>query len=205
MRDPILATTTYTERGRTYRIQVKGGLHYIRGNSAPYFSITADIDMSVSGGWREDSGGCCHDEIERRFPGRFTDLIAMHLSDINGAPMHFEGNGWYQLAGALGGAGEQYHAGNQQYRDNSPEACLASFAKHCRIALDVAQTIAEDVRAEFGPESEAGPVHTKADYKRGRAKWAAIAATMQERHAREAKDCIARHGLVVYGDEWEQK
>ena len=100
MRDPILAERVYSDGGITYRIRVKGGLHYIKGNSRPYFSITADIDRKGrSSLWVEDSGGCCHDEIEKRFPGKFSDLIALHLSDDTGTPMHSAGNGLYWLAG----------------------------------------------------------------------------------------------------------
>jgi len=93
----ILASKTYTENGQKYHISVEGGLHYIKGNSAPYFTITADIKRIAKNGRRVwESGGCCHEEILKHFP-RFADLIDLHLSDINGAPTHAEENGAYWL------------------------------------------------------------------------------------------------------------
>jgi hypothetical protein len=67
-------------------IRVKGGLHNIKNNKSPYFSITANM---------KDSGGCLHDEIEKYFPGKYTDLISLHLSDMNGTPRHAVENGYY--------------------------------------------------------------------------------------------------------------
>lgn len=199
--DPILASTAWREENHRYSMKVFGGLRYIRGNRQPHFTITADIREDG----REYTCGCCHDEIEKRFPGRFTDLIAMHLSDLDGTPMHFEANGWYTLAGVLGGAGERYHAGNQQYLDTSPEALLHSFAEHCRITLPEAQAIADNVRLAFGPKNESyafGP-HSPNDYKRGREVWKAWAAKQIQRMQAEANSCIEKHKLVIFGDKWE--
>jgi len=43
--DPVLAGPKgYVEDGRRYRIVVHGGLNYLRGNSAPYFSLTGEIE-----------------------------------------------------------------------------------------------------------------------------------------------------------------
>jgi predicted outer membrane lipoprotein len=78
------------------------------------------------------------------------------------------------------------------------------FARHCRIPLAEAFAIVEAVRLELGPENEANnaPPHSKADYKRMRAKWEEIGAAMLPRFKLEADACIARHSLVVYGDKW---
>jgi hypothetical protein len=222
--NPILATTIYTRGGDRYKLTAQGGLNYIRGNGSPYFSITADQRRAERGVWREDSCGCLHEEIETQWPGKFSDLIALHLSDINGVPMHFLGNGWYNLAACLGGAGERYHAGNSErhfplaaadidpakpwqttvYRMPTIAECFPRFAEFCRISLEEAQAIATDVLAELGPasESHSAPEHTKADYQRARAKWETIGATMLPRFKLEADACIARHSLTVYGDTW---
>ena len=89
MTNPILAEKTYTKNNVQYRLKVKGGLHYIKGNSAPYFSITASQYRKESGRrWEDDCGGCCHDLIQEQFLDKFSDLIALHLSDINVAPMY---------------------------------------------------------------------------------------------------------------------
>jgi hypothetical protein len=200
-----MTTRIYTEGRYKYRCTVNATLHYLKGNSAPYFSITADqYRMPARGGrWSEDSFGCQHDLIERLWPGKYSDIIAMHLADIDGAPMHAEANGWYQLAGALGGLGEQYHSGNQE-RYGRPYDAMQAFADHCRITREQAETIAAQVLAELGPaqESESLPAYRPADYKRARAKWATICESMRPRWEQEAQACIAKHGLTISGDAW---
>lgn len=48
--DPLLAgPKIYTENGTKYRLVAKGGLHYIRGNRTPYFSLTASQDRNGGG------------------------------------------------------------------------------------------------------------------------------------------------------------
>lgn len=94
----ILASKTYTENGQTYRLIVEGGLHYIRGNKKPYFTITADRFIKKGNNrFYEDACGCLHDDIAKVFKGKFDDLIAMHLSDIDGQPSHAYENGAYWL------------------------------------------------------------------------------------------------------------
>ena len=82
-----------------------------------------------------------HDEILRFWPA-LGPVIALHLADDTGTPMHAEANGWYSLAGYYGGAGERYHAGNASYRDTSPEALLRSFAGHVRVDVEQARHLA---------------------------------------------------------------
>jgi hypothetical protein len=68
------------------------------GEQLPYFSITAEEWKTDSLGRKTGrdmiSGGCQHEEIEERYKGQYTDLIALHLSDINGVPSHAVENGW---------------------------------------------------------------------------------------------------------------
>src|SRR3954463_11868240 len=98
-REPLLASTVYSEPNAQYRFDLKvyGGLHYIRGNKLPYFAITSESHRHGHPNqvW---SGGCQHDLILAHFP-KFADLVALHLSDMNGQPGHAEGNGWYWLSG----------------------------------------------------------------------------------------------------------
>lgn len=57
---PHVVRTGWTEaNGTRVALVVQFGLHYIRGNSMPYFSITADVyeDGRLAG------GGCCHELI----------------------------------------------------------------------------------------------------------------------------------------------
>lgn len=173
-------------------------LHYITGNRQPRFSITAEVreprkrDISA--------GGCMHREILQHWPD-LADLVALHLSDMDGTPMHAEANGWYRLAGALGGMGERYHAGSydQQhwkangdfdgYRHSTAEECLQSFAEHCRMTLDDARAFAESL--------------PKGDPKAARGQWRALVEAMRPRWKAEADAAIAKYGLTVTGDRYE--
>lgn len=158
---PVFAGDTVTRHAR-------GGLHYIRGNAAPYFSLTCE-------------NGADHETILRHLPHLY-DVAALHLSDMDGAPMHAEANGWYWYAGALGGLGETYHGSNG--RDGrSPEECARLFAKHARIS----------------PESDAAPLLAA---RLDRAAFRAWIETQRPRWKAEAEGCIARHGLRVFGDAW---
>lgn len=185
-------------------------LHKI-GNQAPYFSVTGTIYEHG----RNVCGGCIHDEILAIWPD-LAPVVALHLSDIDGVPMHFVGNGWYDLAGALGGAGERYHVGNSErhfpitpdpktpwrnteYRHPTKAECLQIFADHCRIPLAEAAQIAWEVECAFGPENEshAGGLHSASDYARGRKVWEKIAATMLPRFKAEADAAIEKFRITV--------
>jgi hypothetical protein len=199
-RDPILAARTLPAGTDGYRVPltfvVEGGLHYIKGNSAPYFSLTYTQHRK---GFPEQcySGGAGHDAILRYFP-RFADLAALHLSDIDGAPMHAEQNGWYWLAGALGGADERYHGGG--FHDGgvkSESECLAIFAKHCRITLGEADRLRDEMREEHFNNPDG--------WKAARATWALRMDDMRPRWKAEAEAAIARHSLRVYGDPWTRE
>ena len=59
------------------------------------FSITATGYRKLqSGRWDFEFGGCCHEEILKRFP-QFKCFVNLHLSDVNGAPMYAVANGFY--------------------------------------------------------------------------------------------------------------
>lgn len=214
MNEPILAACILPA-GDGYshprQFTVHGGLNFLRGNSAPYFSITYWAHR-VGHKTADESGGAGHDEILKHFP-QFADLAALHLSDINGVPMHAEGNGWYKLAGSLpDGFGDRYHAGNSpqnfpiappadkpwkdtEHRLPTGDECLAMFADHCRIPLAEARKIRQSVmtRAMNSPSDRLAVA---------KARLAEIMADMRPRWKAEAAACIAKHGLVVYGDPW---
>lgn len=195
MDGPILAARSLPAGTDGYRVpltfRVEGGLHYLRGNHAPYFSLTYTQHRK---GFPDQcySGGAGHDEIVRLFP-RFADLAALHLSDMDGVPMHAEANGWHWLAGALGGAGERYHGGNST-PPLSRDECLAIFARHCRITLAEADTLRREVMDEY--------LHNPDGWQAARAVWALRMDDMRPRWKAEAEAAIARYGLVVYGDQW---
>lgn len=128
--------------GGSCLIEVMAGLLYLKGNRRPYFSVTAAIGTArqlQTGDWQ--AGGCCHSEIAEAWP-ELAPVIALHLSDDIGLPMHAEANGWYSLAGYYGGAGEQYHRGH----DTPPDKCLQVFADHVRLPLADAKALADGWR-----------------------------------------------------------
>ena len=160
--DPILAVLTIPASWtRAYKLtmRVEGGLHNITGNHKPYFSLTCTIHRKGHPNQCQ-SGGCDHETILKYCP-QFADLAALHLSDIDGKPLHAEANGWYSLAGALpNNAGERYHAGNSQrhfpkppgaprrgnwdttdYREPTPDECLEIFARRARVTIETAHVL----------------------------------------------------------------
>lgn len=160
-------------------IKISAKLHQL-GEQEPRFSVTGEIKTD-RGRW--ESGGCLHHEIARAAP-ELAPLIALHLSTEMGVPLHAEANGWYWLAGALGGLGEQYHGGNGKgqhwkddgltfdgYREATPDECLAVFADHCRVDMEEAQRIAQDV-ADHHPS--------------GRKRWVELCEGMRPRWFAEA-------------------
>jgi hypothetical protein len=144
---------------RRQRIGVDAGLHYLQGNTLPYFSVTGWMGQNEE---RAHSFGCLHDKILKYWP-ELAPVVALHLSDSNGVPMHAEANAWYQLAGYYGGVNEQYHAGNGKrqhwnadgtfngYRESTPEECLQSFAKYVRIDIDTARNLASSLKGHQSP------------------------------------------------------
>lgn len=88
-----------------------------------YFSVTATHDRAC---------GCLHTEVIQARPD-LASLVALHLSDSNtGAPMHAEANGWYLVAGALGGLGERFHGSNGNPATHTADECASILANHVR-------------------------------------------------------------------------
>lgn len=136
----------YTYHGDArHVIRADAGLHYLRGNRLPYFTVTGEVErlFHVPGdhGDRIETCGCIHELIAEAFPA-LVPLVAMHLSDSNGRPSHDGGNAWYFLAGYYGGAGERYHYGNGSGAQD-PEECLKVFAEYVRIPVGEAKTLAD--------------------------------------------------------------
>lgn len=91
----VVLSKPYKEKGYPYgtRISVEAGLHQL-GTQAPYFSVTAEIREPR----RHDisAGGCMHNDIAKYWP-ELRPIIALHLSDEYGVPMHAVANGLYHL------------------------------------------------------------------------------------------------------------
>ena len=130
-----------TERmyhGRDYKkgstITVEAGLHYIQGNSDPYFSVTAEIKEP---GHRDISaGGCLRDEVLFYFP-RLAPVVALHLSSIDGTPTYAVANGLYHL-----GFGK-WSCRNDEYA-----------ASHFRISLSEVLSLIESIQDGSGYDPE---------------------------------------------------
>lgn len=204
-KEPILRIPRSYQDGKvTMTMRVHGGLHYIRGNSAPYFSLTYWAHRKGFPNQCE-SGGAGHDHILRFYP-ELADLAALHLSDIDGKPTHAEANGWYSLAGYFGGAGQEYHVGNSkrhfpvtppadkpwqntEYRVPTQDECLRIWADHIRVDIETARKAAQDIAAKWNwPDM--------------REAHKAFIAAQAPRWKTEADACIAKHGLVIFGDKW---
>jgi hypothetical protein len=183
--EPKLGEIEWASDGRMYRLRVRAGLHKI-GGQRPYFTITAELHSRSPGGssYRSEpeACGCLHDEILQRFPD-FGPLVDMHLADEDGVPMHAEANGWYWLAGALGGLDEQYH-GSDSSNGRTRAECFDVFARLVRVTTEEARRIAADVVLSDAP----------------REAWRWICASMLPRWKREADDAISRFGLRVFED-----
>lgn len=78
-------------------VRAEFGLQEFDGQ-APYFTVTGSVWNSQKQALRkpEDPEMCGQvtEEILRAFPG-LADLVALHLSTIDGVPMHAEANAWY--------------------------------------------------------------------------------------------------------------
>ncbi len=227
--DPVLAVRvikpSYSRVSLTLR--VVGGLNYLRGNSNPYFSLTKE-EHRKGFPHQCQSFGCDHETILRYWP-QFADLAALHLSDIDGMPMHAEANGWYNLAGALpNNAEEQYHTGNSKrhyrkpegaprrgdwdncdYREGTAEECLQHFADSVRTDMETARRLRDEMVRVFQecwthelerPESERRT--QKQCWGIARQQFAAWIEEQKPRWKAEAEACIAKHGLRIYGDPW---
>lgn len=168
--------------------KVTYGLQYLQGNSDAYFTLTGWYCGYNSKHQREEFDGCCHDEILAAHP-ELKPFERLHLSDSTGVPMHAEGNGWYWLAGALGGLGEQYHGGSGS---KSAAECLQVFADHARITLAEAQAVADKVQEiEAADIAEAGTTPEHAVSGKGRKWFSAWIEEQKPRWAAEAKQAIA--------------
>lgn len=86
-------TRQYRESGRDYRITAEIRLDDQCNNGHETFAVTADIREAHAGYWKEYAGGCCHDEIAKRFP-ELAHLIKWHLTSTDG-PMHYIANTVY--------------------------------------------------------------------------------------------------------------
>lgn len=158
-------------------------LHKI-GDQQPYFSLQGEErNPRITRGDSVVACGCMHDELVRHWPD-LKELELLHLSTIDGVPMHAKANGWYWLAGVMGGLGEEYH-GASGSDGRTPEQCLKIFCEHVRIQEREARELIRDIEL-IGKMS-----------KDARAFFSNWIEQQKPRWKREADAAIARFGLEV--------
>lgn len=91
------ATRSYSKNGVTYRVNVSAKLADECKNGHSDFSVTADVySIKSPGRPRLECCGCCHEEVAKAFP-ELKPVIALHLCNHLGQPMHPVENSMYFL------------------------------------------------------------------------------------------------------------
>lgn len=131
-RGPIAYLGNGYRVGDDARISVEAGLHQLRGNDRPYWSVTGEITTRESRRRRDcDSCGQLHDAILAIWPD-LAPVVALHLSDDTGAPMYAVANGIY-----FAGRSPRFarHGDESAYYDANVEA----LQRHLRISTEEAE------------------------------------------------------------------
>lgn len=123
MTDPrLLASRQDSKKVADGFLVADSKLHLLGGNARPHFSVTGEL-WKTEGAYRRgnESGlltcGAIHDEILAGFP-ELAPVVAVHLADDDGVPMHAVANGWYFYSGAA----EAYERAYPKWHD--PEKIL---------------------------------------------------------------------------------
>jgi hypothetical protein len=155
-----------TVLGTEYRlIHAEYGLRKL-GDQPSYFSVTGEAWEKSSRRRNPDAHGCIHEMIAGVFP-ELRDLIALHLCDIDGRPMHALENGWFWFS------------------DGNGDGTHLEPVHEPMFSMTPAQRAERYLRAAPG---YFGGVTTEAEFK---ARMSPL--TDQWRH--QARAAIARHGL----------
>jgi hypothetical protein len=202
MSTPRRFEARYTEKdGRRYRLIVDAGLHFIRGNKKPYFSIVATEDVLDRDIWRNVSAGCLHEKIVEHFP-ELKPIVAMHLSDIDGEPMYALENGLYF---AMGGTflGERWlpmsnNVGQEATRDDR----IATLMRHMRVDRPTAEALVclgEEI-VERMKSKQIGSASSPREHAAQFSEWVKCQRPIWKR---EAQKLIRDFELPVFGDSWQ--
>lgn len=179
---PLVVRTGWVQDGERHSIAVHFGLHMMRGNDVPYFTLTIGSGR-INGEPRY--WGADHETICRELP-ELEDLARLHLSNIHGEPMYAAANGWFWLAGTCD-LGERYHAGNAKFGRKTADECLQVLADHLRISLEEANALRADVLS-------VQPIPRALR----RERFDELVSAMRPRWKSEADAAIAKYGLPVF-------
>ncbi len=141
---------TWKEGSKTYKCIVQYGMHYIYGNSQPYFSITADTfrKSSKGGRWEEDGGGCQHNLIKSKLP-ELAELIPYHLSGQDGLPLYYLENGYYWYKNDLDVFKDYVRISMDESIPTVPEIELPVILNDNGTELDITKEEKEKIREKF--------------------------------------------------------
>ncbi len=146
--------------GNRYAFTITAEAYQIQGNQHPHFAVTGDIynkSVRTRNGDGTQACGCLHDEAAKAWP-KIKPIIALHLCNADdGAPSSPVANGYYWLAGAVGGLGEEYHGGSGTSA-KSVDDCLRLLAEHFRIGLAEAEALANEVSRVYNETYKAHEV-----------------------------------------------
>jgi len=111
-----LGGAEYGYPGKRLRLDVTGELGKL-GDQIPYYSITCDVKI-LDGRYRDPyvMSGCIHDTILKYFP-ELAPLVRVHLSGVDGVPMHAESNA-------------RHWAGLSKWTDGSPMVPRTDYGRH---------------------------------------------------------------------------
>lgn len=128
------------------RVVATFGVRWIEGNSSPYFVATGEA--WETGSRRRDSytSGMIHDVLlSSRAGGELTSFVSLHLSDLDGVPMHAAANGWYHYrAGNLEAVGRLLRVDPATLPVDADEEEFGAFvdAQRARWSLEARDLIA---------------------------------------------------------------
>jgi hypothetical protein len=92
-----------------------------------YFSVTGSVWEGYKSERTWSMGGCIHDIVAKHFP-QVRSLIPLHLSDLEGVPMHALANGHYWVSGCVDGK-----LGQKWTPEQSQAECREILKNHFRI------------------------------------------------------------------------
>jgi hypothetical protein len=142
--ETFIASVTLTKKlPNRYSFSATAQLVHLDGNARPYFSVTGEErNLRRIPENQVEACGAMHNRIVKHFP-ELTSLVALHLSDDDGTPMHAVANGVYWLG-----------------LNTLLPRNLINFARLWRMPVDHAWTINDAVRMHHTPTEHVATLAT---------------------------------------------